>query len=43
VSKVGYDNKGPILVVVLGSDSHFERFSDLKDVSSWVFNNYVWK
>lgn len=43
VSKVEYDNKGPILVVVLGSDSHFERFSDLKDVSTWVFNNYKWK
>lgn len=43
VSEVEYDNKGPILVVVLGSDSHFERFSDLKDVSTWVFKNYKWK
>ncbi|HNV96972.1 MAG TPA: serine hydrolase [bacterium] len=43
VSEVEYDNKGPILVVVLGSNSHFERFSDLKDVSNWVFKNYNWR
>ncbi|MDD4290280.1 MAG: hypothetical protein PHH83_03320, partial [Patescibacteria group bacterium] len=43
VSEVEYDNKGPILVVVLGSNSHFERFSDLKDVSNWIFKNYNWK
>ena len=42
-SEVEYNGNGPILVVVLGSASHFERFSDLKAVSTWVFNNYIWK
>lgn len=43
VSEVEYDGRGPILVVVLGSNSHFERFSDLKDVSNWIFKNYYWQ
>lgn len=43
VSEVEYEDKQPILVVVLGSNSHYERFSDLKAVSTWVFNNYKWK
>jgi len=43
ISEVSYQNQGPILVVVLGSDSHYERFSDLKAVSTWVFNNYSWE
>jgi serine-type D-Ala-D-Ala endopeptidase (penicillin-binding protein 7) len=43
VSEVSYQDKEPILVVVLGSDSHYERFSDLKTVATWTFNNYSWK
>jgi len=43
VSEVSYQEQGPILVVVLGSDTHYERFSDLKAVSAWTFNNYSWK
>ena len=43
ISKVGYKEQGPILVVVLGSESHYQRFSDLKNVSTWTFNNYTWK
>lgn len=42
-SEINYQEEGPILVVVLGSDSHYERFSDLKTMSTWVFNNYSWK
>ncbi len=42
VSEVEYDKKQPILVVVLGSNSHYERFSDLKSVSTWAFDNYKW-
>ncbi len=43
VSEVSYQDKEPILVVVLGSDSHYERFSDLKTIATWTFNNYSWK
>ncbi len=43
VSEISYDDKGPILAVVLGSASHFERFSDLKSIAFWVFENYVWQ
>lgn len=42
VSQVEYDNKGPIWAIVLGSNSHLERFTDLKTVSTWVFKNYIW-
>ena len=42
VSEVSYQNQGPILVVVLGSDSHYARFSDLKAISTWIFTNYLW-
>ncbi|MBD3360142.1 MAG: hypothetical protein GF365_05580 [Candidatus Buchananbacteria bacterium] len=31
-----------IIVVVLGSDSNFDRFQDVKAISDWVFNNYKW-
>ena len=43
VSEVSYQNQGPILVVVLGSNSHYERFTDLKAISTWIFNNYSWQ
>ena len=43
VSEVSYEEQGPILVVVLGSDSHYARFSDLKAISTWIFNNYLWQ
>jgi serine-type D-Ala-D-Ala endopeptidase (penicillin-binding protein 7) len=43
VSEISYQDKGPILIVVLGSDSHYERFSDLKTIATWTFNNYSWK
>ena len=43
MSEITYQNKGPILVVVLGSESHYERFSDLKAISTWVFDNYEWQ
>ncbi|MDD3284578.1 MAG: serine hydrolase [Patescibacteria group bacterium] len=42
VSEVGYENKGPIRTIVLGSESHYERFGDLKTLSTWIFNNYIW-
>lgn len=43
ISEVSYQDKGPILIVVLGSDSHYERFSDLNTIATWTFNNYSWK
>ena len=43
VSEISYQDKGPIIGVVLGSKSHFERFSDIKTMVFWVFNNYLWK
>ena len=43
VSEVSYQDQGPILVVVLGSESHYERFSDLKTIATWTFNNYSWE
>lgn len=43
ISKVSYQEQGPILIVVLGSESHYQRFADLKNVSTWTFNNYTWK
>lgn len=43
VSEVIYQQHGPILIVVLGSDSHSERFSDLKAITTWTFNNYIWE
>ncbi len=43
ISKISYQEQGPILIVVLGSESHYQRFSDLKSVSTWIFNNYTWK
>ncbi len=42
VSEISYEGKGPILVIVLGSNSHYERFSDLKAISTWIFDNYSW-
>lgn len=43
VSEFSYEDKGPVIGVVLGSKSHFERFSDIKSMVSWVFENYLWK
>ena len=43
ISAVSYQGQGPILAVVLGSASHYERFSDLKAISTWIFNNYLWQ
>lgn len=29
--------------VVLGADSNESRFTEARDVSNWVFDNYIWK
>ena len=31
-----------IIVVVLGSQSNYDRFQDVKAISDWVFENYKW-
>jgi len=31
-----------IIVVVLGADSHWSRFSEAKDLAEWVFSNFLW-
>ncbi len=31
-----------IFVVVLNSETNFDRFQDVKAVSDWIFNNYNW-
>ncbi len=42
VSEVAGENGQVILSVVLGSDSHESRFQDLKILSAWVLDNFVW-
>ncbi|MCX6779130.1 MAG: serine hydrolase [Candidatus Magasanikbacteria bacterium] len=31
-----------ITTVVLGSDTHFDRFSEAKFLAEWVYKNYLW-
>lgn len=40
--KIKDANNQDIIIVVLGSDSNFDRFQDVKAISDWVFNNYQW-
>ncbi|MBU2566094.1 hypothetical protein KKG46_00880 [Patescibacteria group bacterium] len=31
-----------VVVVMLGGDNHFTRFKDVKALTSWVFDSYIW-
>ncbi|MBN1325691.1 D-alanyl-D-alanine carboxypeptidase [Candidatus Falkowbacteria bacterium] len=41
-TKILGEQNQEIIVVVLGSDSNFNRFQDVKAITDWVFNNYQW-
>jgi len=41
--KVKGEQNQEILVVVLGSQTNFDRFQDVKAISDWVFTNYNWQ
>ena len=40
--KVKNEKDKEIIVVVLGSQTNFDRFQDIKAISDWVFTNYQW-
>lgn len=41
--KIKGDQEGQeIIVVVLGSETNFDRFQDVKAISDWVYANYQW-
>ncbi|MFA6466369.1 MAG: serine hydrolase [Patescibacteria group bacterium] len=42
VAEVGNKDGHDIISVVLGSDTHDGRFQDLKILSAWVLNNFIW-
>lgn len=42
VAEVAGKNGQSIISVVLGSDTHDGRFQDLKILSAWIFDNFVW-
>ncbi len=35
-------NGHEIYIIVLGSDSHFNRFQEVKALATWTFDNYIW-
>lgn len=38
------DEEGHIIdVVILGSSKHEDRFIEARDISQWVFDNYIWE
>ena len=37
------DNGHEVVAVELGSDTHFDRFQDIKALTSWSFDAYEWK
>jgi serine-type D-Ala-D-Ala endopeptidase (penicillin-binding protein 7) len=42
VSEIKSDNGDNIIGVVLGSSTNLDRFQDLKILSSWIIDNFVW-
>jgi len=42
VAEIEGDNDQRIVSVVLGSASNVDRFNDLKILSAWTLNNFVW-
>jgi len=42
VSEVSGENGNNIISVVLGSDTHDGRFQELKILSAWIFDNFIW-
>ena len=42
VAEVGGKDGHEIISVVLGSDTHDGRFQDLKILSAWVLENFIW-
>lgn len=40
--KLKGENEQEIFVVVLDSDTNFDRFQDVKAISDWIFSNYQW-
>ena len=36
------NNNKEIYIVVLGSDSQYNRFQEVKALTTWTFNNYIW-
>ena len=42
VAEVGGQDGHNIISVVLGSDTHDSRFQELKILSAWIFNNFIW-
>lgn len=41
--KIRGEKEQEIIVVVLGSESNFNRFQDVKAIADWVFTNYQWQ
>ncbi len=42
-TKIKGEAEQEIIVIVLGSDSNFNRFQDVKAITDWVFANYQWQ
>jgi serine-type D-Ala-D-Ala endopeptidase (penicillin-binding protein 7) len=42
VSEIKNDNGDNIIAVVLGSETNLDRFQDLKILSAWILDNFVW-
>ena len=43
LAQVTRDGKGhEVVAVLLGSDNHFSRYRDVKALTSWAFDSYVW-
>lgn len=43
VTKIKGNGGQEIIIVILGSDSNFDRFQDVKAIADWVFANYQWQ
>ncbi len=41
--KIKGEDSQEILIVVLGSDTNYDRFQDIKAISDFVFTNYKWE
>lgn len=42
VAEISGENNHNIISVVLGSDTHDGRFQELKILSAWIFENFIW-
>ncbi|MDD5341328.1 MAG: serine hydrolase [Patescibacteria group bacterium] len=42
-TKIKGEKNQDVIIVVLGSDSNFNRFQDVKAVADWIFSNYNWQ